>query len=300
MKINLRIVLGFVMLMLAVGFLVSCQGAEDAALGAPKNRPRAAGSEQSTSVGFATDRNNKSLVMGVEQGDTDHYWVSAKELIYKRVPALIAQDQDELKRGIKRNKLMRGDPAKRQIALTFDDGPHPDYTPKILDILKQNKIKATFFVIGMMCEKYPDLVKAELAAGHCIGNHTYHHVNITKIPIGYVATEIKACGEVVKNITGKPMHLCRPPGGDYNDKVAQVCEALGYTVVLWTDDPGDYKDPGGKVLMERLTSRVGNGGIILVHDGVQETLDILPKFIQTMKKKGYEFVTIDQMLGRKS
>lgn len=235
----------------------------------------------------------------VDAREHDTYWVHARTEAYKSVPELIAQHNEELSRGIARTLLMRGDPAKKQVALTFDDGPHPKYTPKILEILRRYNIKATFFLVGELAERNPALVKAEVGGGHNVGNHTYHHVNLTKIPSGYIATEIKACGLVLSKIIGRPPHLFRPPGGDYNDNVAQVAEALGYKLILWTDDPGDYASPGADVITQRIIEKVEPGGIILIHDGVKETIDVLPKVIQTLKDKGYEFVTIDEMMRGK-
>jgi peptidoglycan/xylan/chitin deacetylase (PgdA/CDA1 family) len=191
---------------------------------------------------------------------------------------------------------MRGDKAKKRIAITFDDGPHPQFTPKILAVLKQHDTRATFFLVGEMAEKYPGLVRAEIAAGHNVGNHTYHHVNLTQIPEEFVATEIKACGLVLDNITGKAPHLFRPPGGDYNRLVAETAEAEGYVMVLWTDDPGDYASPGEKVIETRTLDSISNGGIILIHDGVQETVDVLPRIIEYLKAKGFQLVTIDELM----
>jgi polysaccharide deacetylase family sporulation protein PdaB len=229
----------------------------------------------------------------------DPYWINARKEAYKSVPELIAQHNEELSRSIARTQLIRGDTSKKQIALTFDDGPHSKYTPKILEILRRYNIKATFFLVGELAERNPALVKAEIGGGHNVGNHTYHHVNLTRIPSGYVATEIKACGLVLCNITGKAPHLFRPPGGDYDDNVAQVAEALGYKLILWTDDPGDYASPGDDIITQRIVDKAEPGGIILIHDGVKETIDILPKVIQTLKDKGYEFVTIDEMMRSK-
>jgi polysaccharide deacetylase family sporulation protein PdaB len=233
------------------------------------------------------------------QAETDKYWRNAKEEVDKSALEILAQDQAELDRGIKYHKFIHGKTTKKQIAITFDDGPHPNYTPKLLDILKQYDVKATFFLVGEKAEQAPDLVKAEIAAGHNVGNHTYHHVNLTKIPQEDAVTEIKACGDVLAKITGKPPHLFRPPGGDYNKHVAEDMEALGYMMVLWTDDPGDYASPGDKVITTRLLDRVSNGGIVLIHDGVQQTVDVLPQILKYLKGKGYELVTIDEMMGRK-
>jgi len=232
--------------------------------------------------------------------EKDPYWRSAKEIAYKSVPELIAQHNDELARSARHRKLMHGPMAVKHIALTFDDGPHPKYTPRILEILRRYNVKATFFVVGFMAEKYPTLVKAELGGGHSVGNHTYHHVNLSKIPEAYVATEIKACGEVLASIGGRAPHLFRPPGGDYNESVAQVIDTLGYELILWTDDPGDYASPGEDVIVQRTLDAISPGGIILIHDGVQQTVDVLPTLIKELKARGYEFVTIDEMIKEKA
>jgi len=256
---------------------------------------------ESFSTLAATDKTQSDILNNAADLSTklDQYWQNAKNEVYKSVLELIAQDQSELEKNLKFSKLMHGDTTKKQIAITFDDGPHPEFTPKLLDLLDKYNIKATFFLVGEMAEKNPELVRAEVAAGHSIGNHTFHHVNLKKIPESDVATEIKACGEVLENITGKPPHLFRPPGGDYDKSVALVSEALGYKMILWTDDPGDYLNPGDKVIERKILSRIDNGGIILVHDGIQQTLDVLPRIIEHLKNEGYEFVTIDQMLINK-
>jgi peptidoglycan/xylan/chitin deacetylase (PgdA/CDA1 family) len=229
----------------------------------------------------------------------DRYVLEIQTEVYRSVPELSAQQRIELTRGVVLRKLMRGNPNKKQIAITFDDGPHPEYTPKLLAILKQCDAKATFFVVGRKAKQYPDLVRAEIAAGHEVGNHTYDHLNLTKLPIVQAAAEIQACGDVLKSITHKKTAIFRPPGGDYNTEVGGIANDLGYTIILWTDDPGDYADPAKKVLLNRTLDRVENGGIILIHDGVQETIDLLPTILQTLKDHGYEFVTIHELMKGK-
>lgn len=231
------------------------------------------------------------------QAERDRFWLNARKEVDKNVLELVAQHQAELQRGLQFRKLMHGDRTRRQLALTFDDGPHPDYTPKLLAILNQCNVNATFFLVGEKAERYPELVRAEATAGHSIGNHTYHHVSLIKIPEEDVAIEIKSCGEVLRGITGKPPRWFRPPGGDYDQHVAEVSEALGYTMVLWTDDPGDYASPGQRVVLSRTLDTVSNGGILLLHDGIQETLDVLPQILQALQKQGYEFITIDVMMA---
>ena len=226
----------------------------------------------------------------------DPSWQLARQEVDKSTMAILAQHQAEMARGINYYKIIRGNTKKRQIALTFDDGPHPAFTPKLLALLRKEGVKATFFVVGEMAQRYPNLVRAEIADGHCVGNHTYHHVNLTKIPEQDVATEIKACNDVIKQITGHTPRLFRPPGGDYDKGVIEAAESMGYTTVLWTDDPGDYASPGEKLITSRILKHVSNGGIILIHDGIEQTYDILPELIHTLKKEGYTFVTVDEMM----
>jgi peptidoglycan/xylan/chitin deacetylase (PgdA/CDA1 family) len=234
------------------------------------------------------------------QAEHDRFWLHAKNEVYKSVLELVAQHQTELQRGLQYCKLMRGNPRLKQVALTFDDGPHPDYTPRLLAILKEHHVPATFFLVGEMAEQYPQLVRAEVADGHSIGNHTQHHFSLIKIPDDDVPIEIKTCGEVLRSIVGWAPRWFRPPGGEYDRQVAESAEALGYTMVLWTDDPGDYADPGDSAILSRTLKHVGNGGIILLHDGVQETVDVLPQLIETLQKRGYEFVTVDEMVARRT
>jgi peptidoglycan/xylan/chitin deacetylase (PgdA/CDA1 family) len=226
----------------------------------------------------------------------DHYWESSRQEVDRSVPEILAQHRRELERNLRFIYFIHGNTQKREIALTFDDGPHPIFTPKILAILKRYNVKATFFVVGEMAEKYPELIRAEVADGHILGDHTYSHINLTKIPQELVATEIDACGDVLENITGVRPNLFRPPGGDYNDKVALTAETLKYIMVLWTDNAGDWCSPGKLEIEDKVFPNLSNGGIILMHDGIAQTDSILPKIILGIQKRGFKFVTLQEML----
>lgn len=244
---------------------------------------------------FHGDQINKAL-----EQKNDPYWRRALEETYKSPDELVAQDARERRRGRPLNKILRGDPTKPAIALTFDDGPHPELTLQLLDILKEEKVKATFFVIGKMVEQHPELLKAIEAGGHTIGNHTFSHVTLTKIPLKDILTEYQANNDLIKQIIHKDVRFCRPPGGDYDPLVIQGATDCGLTTVLWTDDPGDYANPGSNVIEERTLARLSNGGIILLHDGVKETLEVLPQIIRYAKQKGFRFVTLDEMARDRS
>jgi len=222
-------------------------------------------------------------------------WQKAHELSYKRPAELKAQHEKEKAEGLSFNKIIHGDPAIKAVALTFDDGPHEKYTPQILAILKKYRVRATFFVVGSQAEKYPDLIRAEYGGGNTIGNHTYNHLNLTRLHTGSIKAELLSCNYVVKSILGIDLKYFRPPGGDYDRRVINASTEEGFTMVLWSDDPGDYKNPGKNVIEKKVLEMVGNGGIIILHDGVQQTIDILPQLIEYLRDRGFAFQTIDEM-----
>lgn len=234
---------------------------------------------------------NQALALTARQ-----YWQRASEVTYKSPEELKAQHEREVRKGEHYAKLMRGDPRVKAVALTFDDGPHPTFTPQILAILKQYKIRVTFFVVGKMAKQYPGLVKAEVAAGNVVGNHTYDHVNLTKVPFTGIDSEWQKGNAAIKSITGYNPVFCRPPGGDYDKAVIQSAMGAGLTTVLWTDDPGDYASPGDRTIERRVLDRIGNGGIILIHDGIQQTIDVLPQIIEHLQRRGFEFQTVAEMI----
>lgn len=190
--------------------------------------------------------------------------------------------------------ICRGN-TNKEIALTFDDGPHPGYTEKLLAILSEYNVKATFFVVGKKAAQHPQLVREFFNLGHSIGNHTYSHIDLSQIHSDDIAVEIKACGKVLYDITGKYCDLFRPPGGNFNRRIEKTALNLGYTSVLWTANSADYSNISKNAVRRRIYSRIGNGGIILMHDGIQKTLDILPGLISSLKSKGYHFVTVDEI-----
>jgi len=192
--------------------------------------------------------------------------------------------------------IARGSDLRKEVAFSFDDGPHPAFTPDLIAILSQYHIPATMFVVGTQAQKYPYLVKDEVAAGLTIGDHTYHHFSLTKIPSQYIGAELEGCSDVVKQITGKAPTLFRPPGGDYSPAVARVAGQLGFTTVLWTVDPGDFNKPAAAVILARTLGKVNNGSILLFHDGIPETMEALPLMIDYLEVNGYKIVSIDQML----
>lgn len=217
------------------------------------------------------------------------------EVRYRKTAELKMQLEKERRQGIIDHEVLSGNPGHNAVALTFDDGPHPEFTPQILNILEKNGVKATFFVVGKMAEKYPELIRSEQAAGHQLGNHTYNHLNLARLLAEEIKAELLACNYVVKKACGFDMTYCRPPGGDYNRKVIAASSQESFKVVLWTDDPGDYADPGAGVIERRVLDDIADGGIILLHDGVEQTINVLPQIIKNIRQRGLKFVTIEQM-----
>lgn len=214
---------------------------------------------------------------------------------YRSESALRERDEQERAMGYRFGKLVRGNKERKLIALTFDDGPHPIYTLKLLEVLKEAHVHATFFVVGKQVDKYPALVQLEVMQGHEIGNHTYDHVDLTQIPPELIGYELDECNRAIKRATGTTAHFFRPPGGDYDVDVVREATRRSIVTTLWTDDPGDYAKPGADIVLQRTLDRLENGAIILLHDGIPETVDILPALIAEARKRGYEFVTISEL-----
>ena len=215
---------------------------------------------------------------------------------YRSQEEIIAQRLHEIKRGIHYKTLISGPSENKQIALTFDDGPHADgTTAALLKVLKETKVKVTFFVVGQAVEQHPELVMNEFKQGHLIANHTYQHVNLTNIPADEIAMQYRACSDIVYGVTHHRPKFCRPPGGQYDGAVIKAATHLDMTTALWTDNPEDYTNPGADVIKRRVLEGISNGGVILLHDGVKQTIEMLPELIKELRAMGYTFVLVDQL-----
>lgn len=189
-------------------------------------------------------------------------------------------------------------PNQKVIALTFDDGPWPQTTVQVLDILKENNIKATFFVIGQNVKHYPDLIKRIVAEGHTIGNHTWHHWYHFMNP-QVAAYEINNTTELIYEITGVKTNLFRPPGGMMHNGLVSYARNNKYAVIMWSSDSIDYSLPGTPKLINNVFRQAKPGGIVLMHDGGgnrSQTVQALPEIISRFRKQGYSFVTVPELL----
>lgn len=184
------------------------------------------------------------------------------------------------------------------IALTFDDGPHPQNTPRLLDILKQRNVKATFYVVGTNVKRYPEIMRRIVAEGHEIGNHTVNHPNLSKMSDAGVRQELSATHDAVLAATGVPPRTLRPPYGAITAaQKSWIRRDFGYPSILWSVDPEDWKKPGSATVTSRLVSGASPGGILLVHDIHAPTVDAIPATIDQLLARGFQFVTVTQLIA---
>jgi len=191
--------------------------------------------------------------------------------------------------------LWRGNPRRREIALTFDDGPSPLATPLLLAVLRRYGAHATFFVIGEHARAYPYLVRVMTADGHEVGDHTYHHPNMVTVGDAVAQSEIAAGAAVIDRTAGRPAEWFRPPGGDYTAGVARDARRLGLGMAMWTTNAGDWSLPPYRILIERVLARAEPGAIVLMHNGTLNTVRALPAIIVELRRRGYTLVTVSQL-----
>jgi peptidoglycan/xylan/chitin deacetylase (PgdA/CDA1 family) len=187
------------------------------------------------------------------------------------------------------------------IAITFDDGPHPQNTPRLLDMLRARNIKATFYVIGRSVDLYPQVVRRTVAEGHEIGNHSHTHRLMSKLGDAEVRSEMSRCRDAVARAAGVQPRTMRPPyGGLLQRQRELVHNEFGYPTILWSVDPLDWKRPGASVITSRILSGTTAGGIVLAHDLHSQTIDAMPATLDGLLRRGFKFVTVSQLLAMKT
>ncbi len=184
------------------------------------------------------------------------------------------------------------------IALTFDDGPNGN-TDTLLNILEDKDVKATFFVVGRMVEKYPHLLEEIFNRGHEISNHTYSHPNLTELSTREVIYELDKTRGLVREVIGKDPHFFRPPGGKYDQRILKISETAGYTMVMWDINTNDLTSSPEKIYRE-IVNYAEDGDIVLLHNGTVSTIEIIGKVIDELRKKGFEFATVSEILERRN
>ena len=201
----------------------------------------------------------------------------------------------------------QGAGGEHQVAITFDDGPDPRWTPKILDILKAANVKAAFFLVGVNAERYPGLVRRIVNEGHEIGNHTYYHPNLALCWPEHVRLELNATQLLLETITGRATTLFRPPYAADTDPSQvselaplQIAQELNYLVVLESIDPQDWAKPGADIILQRVKQQRRDGSIILLHDAGgdrSQTVAALPRILDWLHTRGDTIVAVSTLLG---
>ncbi len=184
------------------------------------------------------------------------------------------------------------------LAMTFDDGPHPSLTPKLLDILKERNIKCTFFVIGKNAKMYPKIIQRMIAEGHEVANHTWTHCSLTSRSDAQIRSELQQSEDALVAAANYRPHLIRPPYGAINTRVKQfMFSEFGYSTIMWSVDPQDWRRPGVSVVTSRLVNGARPGSIMLAHDIHPPTIQAMPSMFDQLLAKGYQFVTVSQLMN---
>jgi len=188
-------------------------------------------------------------------------------------------------------------PAKSKapkVALTFDDGPHPEYTAKILNELKKRNAVATFYLLGESVKEHPLLTKRIVREGSEIGNHSWDHPNLALLSQSGVISQVKRTNDIIEAITGRVPKTMRPPYGFHSPALTQ---AAGVPLVLWSVDPADWQTRNAEAIVEHVASKAKNGDIILLHDIYVSTVEAVGPIVDALKARGFELVTVSELLS---
>mmetsp|Transcript_12423 Transcript_12423/g.12509 ORF Transcript_12423/g.12509 Transcript_12423/m.12509 type:complete len:235 (+) Transcript_12423:110-814(+) len=186
----------------------------------------------------------------------------------------------------------------KRLMLTFDDGPDLKWTPLLLDLLKMKGIKATFFLVGKNASDYPDLVKRMIDEGHEVANHTWNHVDITKLTPEILNEELSKTNSLIYEISQYTPKTFRPPYGNTNPRLNdKITKDFSMRVIKWSIDSLDWRGHTAEHIQKTVTQAVKTGDILLFHEGKQNTMKMLPNFLDDMISQGYLFVTAIEMLS---
>jgi len=201
--------------------------------------------------------------------------------------------------GVYVKAFCRGKGNGKIIALTFDDGPDPVWTPKVLEVLKRYNVKATFFCIGQKVELYPKLVEQLLGDGHLIGNHTFYHKSwFPLLSKSKMVAELQRFDEAVVNISGQKVSLFRPPFGVTNPTIAAAVISLGYRVVGWSIRSFDTVKSERSTVLRRIIRKCHCGGVILLHDNIAQCDWLVEQVIVHLLSEGYEIKRLDELFEK--
>ncbi|WP_342429880.1 delta-lactam-biosynthetic de-N-acetylase [Neobacillus sp. FSL H8-0543] len=203
----------------------------------------------------------------------------------------------------KYDAFYKGDANSKVLYLTFDNGYEQGYTPKVLDVLKKEKVPATFFVTGHYLQSQPELTKRMVAEGHIVGNHSWHHPDMTQISDEKIREELRTVKEKTKELTGqKEMKYLRPPRGVFSERTMQIAKEEGYIHVFWSLAYVDWnvnQQKGAQYAYDSIMKQIHPGSVMLLHTVSKDNADALEKVIQDLKKKGYKFKSLDEFPKKK-
>lgn len=195
-------------------------------------------------------------------------------------------------------KFDHGSSAVKMVALTFDDGPYAKTTPRVLEILKSEGVTATFFMLGQSVQKYPEMAKIVASGDYEIGCHTTEHQSLVRKDAAYIDQEVNGTAGFIEQVTGKRPHVFRPPFGAYNRFVLESCAAGKMVMVNWSVDTNDWRKGSTPASIQAAVAKYGHSGaVILMHDTHEKSIQALPSVIKDLKAKGYQFVTVSQLIA---
>ena len=219
------------------------------------------------------------------------------------MPSLL--DNDAFRGYLKSRILCEVSLREKRVAITFDDGPNPNCTVRLMDMLDSKGIAATFFVVGRFVRRFPEIVADAANRGHEIGNHTDHHIPLSVVPDFVVRREIDVVGRLVREAAGTQPRFLRPPMGWFNGRVLSVARGLGYIPVIGSIYPRDSRRPGADAIRERVLRRIEPGAIVILHDGGwrvgidrEQTLEATDRITDTLLEEGYQFDTLSGLVDR--
>lgn len=245
-------------------------------------------------------------------------YVRFRQIIKRVVPTPIRQlgwDAYYSVRGRRPKAIVGVETTRMLLALTFDDGPDPDATPALLDVLDHYGAKATFFLLGRNIVTHPEIARDIAQRGHAVGNHTFSHPHLPSCAPGSVYRELLQCQRAIQETIGLRPTLMRPPFGEQDPVSLLIARLMGYTVVHWSASGEDYQGDPASLVVERIVADVQPGGIILLHDGWEPppfqterqlevhqcsdrspVIDALPRILESLQKRGHQFVTVPEMI----
>ena len=246
-------------------------------------------------TGILITRNNKAIEASASSNLSNKKigWGIKREKDHKR--ADVGKENKELME--KYNGIYIGNENKKYIYLTFDEGYEAGYTEKILDVLKENDVKATFFITAHYLNTAEELVKRMVNEGHIVGNHTVNHKTLPEISDKEIEEEVMGLHQAIYEKTGYEMKYIRPPKGEYSERSLDATNKLGYTTVMWTFGYMDYdenKQKGTEYAKKIILDNLHNGEIMLLHGNSKDNANVLDEIIKSAKAEGYEFKSLDE------